>query len=246
MALRSLVFLAVGAIAPLGALAEDIHFCGPAPYYPSQYTCYDGNFLCPILYGQPTLRCGEACYSPDMYFCGAGDQLHLIATLGPGNPFTLQVQSSNPAINGRPVEISGLRFRVGADVQTSTWCYHAPPMYDCGSYSNKTILRPEGNLHVDVPGGQYWFFDGTTGALRATAAGKAAGEGRDRAGMGVIIYTEGYFWFVGSTYWLACKEPGAAAVYNIVAPIIESEAGCERIKLVTVLGTGQKGAYSYT
>jgi hypothetical protein len=32
-----------------------------------QYTCYDGNFLCPKINGDPTLRCGSACYLPGMY-----------------------------------------------------------------------------------------------------------------------------------------------------------------------------------
>lgn len=27
-----------------------------------QYTCYDGDFLCPVLHGGPTLRCGQDCF----------------------------------------------------------------------------------------------------------------------------------------------------------------------------------------
>lgn len=35
-----------------------------------QYTCYPGDFLCPVLDGQKTLRCGQDCYLPNMYSCG--------------------------------------------------------------------------------------------------------------------------------------------------------------------------------
>lgn len=34
-----------------------------------QYTCYDENFLCPVLDGKPTLRCGPDCYLPEAYSC---------------------------------------------------------------------------------------------------------------------------------------------------------------------------------
>ena len=32
-----------------------------------QYTCYDTDFLCPVLNDEPTLRCGLDCYLPSMY-----------------------------------------------------------------------------------------------------------------------------------------------------------------------------------
>lgn len=35
----------------------------------SQYTCYDGNFLCPVLHGEPTFRCGPDCFLPGQYSC---------------------------------------------------------------------------------------------------------------------------------------------------------------------------------
>ena len=41
--------------------------CGDAFYSKSKYTCYDGDFLCPIIDGKPTLRCNEDCYLPSMY-----------------------------------------------------------------------------------------------------------------------------------------------------------------------------------
>ena len=33
----------------------------------AKYTCYDGDFLCPVLNGEATLRCGRDCYLPKMY-----------------------------------------------------------------------------------------------------------------------------------------------------------------------------------
>lgn len=35
-----------------------------------QYTCYDGNFLCPVLDGEATLKCGNDCYKKEMYSYG--------------------------------------------------------------------------------------------------------------------------------------------------------------------------------
>jgi hypothetical protein len=48
--------------------------CGDAYYSSDDYTCYDGNFLCPLINGQRTLRCGPDCYLPSTYSCN-GDQL---------------------------------------------------------------------------------------------------------------------------------------------------------------------------
>nr|GFD60459.1 hypothetical protein [Tanacetum cinerariifolium] len=40
---------------------------------PSQYTCWGGNFLCPVLSGEATLACGgTACYNPREYSCTNG------------------------------------------------------------------------------------------------------------------------------------------------------------------------------
>lgn len=32
-----------------------------------QYTCYPGNFLCPVIDTVPTLKCGRDCYLPGSY-----------------------------------------------------------------------------------------------------------------------------------------------------------------------------------
>ncbi|KAF8202613.1 carbohydrate binding-domain-containing protein [Mycena galopus ATCC 62051] len=48
---------------------ENLLSCGQANYYPSQYTCFDDNFLCPIVNGDRYVRCGPACYSAKQYSC---------------------------------------------------------------------------------------------------------------------------------------------------------------------------------
>lgn len=55
--------------------AEPLLPCANAFYYASRYTCYNSTFLCPILNGTPTLRCGQDCFLPDMYSCTGG---HLV------------------------------------------------------------------------------------------------------------------------------------------------------------------------
>ncbi|GAB1312690.1 Endo-1,3(4)-beta-glucanase 1 carbohydrate binding domain-containing protein [Madurella fahalii] len=224
---------------------ENIAFCGNAPYYPSEYTCY-GTTLCPRLDGQPTLPCGGACYSPDMYQCRDGQLQLLPAADANSPPFKLEVHSSNPDLNLRQAEVCNLQFHVGADAQTCVYCYNAPPQYVCSSYQNKTVLLASGSMSVDVPGGQVWFVDPEDGRLRTTAGGKGGGSDREHAGEGVTIYQEGYFACDGSSHWLACKEPGQGETYSIYAGTVD-RTDCERIKLVVVPSTDHKeGAYSYT
>jgi hypothetical protein len=68
--LRSLVLLSSWAAAAVGAgvpVDPNLKPCGDAWYLSSMYTCYDGNTLCPVSNGVPTLRCGPDCYLPSMY-----------------------------------------------------------------------------------------------------------------------------------------------------------------------------------
>jgi hypothetical protein len=145
MALKSLLIL--GVIAVAHGQGEQLEFCGSAPYYSSEYTCYNTT-LCPKLYGQPTLPCSGACYSPDMYQCDDGGQLQLLPALGAssGSAFRLEAHSSNPALNNRLAEVCNLQFNVGADAETCVYCYNAPPQFVCSSYRNETVLLPSGAM----------------------------------------------------------------------------------------------------
>ena len=62
----SLLLLAELALAAL-PVDKNLQPCGEAWYLPSMYTCYDTNFLCPVINGTPTLRCGPDCYLTSMY-----------------------------------------------------------------------------------------------------------------------------------------------------------------------------------
>ncbi|KIW01176.1 uncharacterized protein PV09_07460 [Verruconis gallopava] len=56
-----------------------LQVCGDAFYQKSEYTCYEGDFLCPVIDGAPTLPCGQDCYNSSMYSC-IGGRLTLIQT----------------------------------------------------------------------------------------------------------------------------------------------------------------------
>ncbi|OCK73736.1 carbohydrate-binding module family 52 protein [Lepidopterella palustris CBS 459.81] len=75
------------AAAASAVLAEDLKNCGNAQYLPSQYNCYDGNFLCPITNGVPTLRCSDACYFASQYTC-SNNQLAPVDQSMPNDLFT--------------------------------------------------------------------------------------------------------------------------------------------------------------
>lgn len=132
--------------APFLAAGDDsgLISCGGAGYYPSEYTCYDGSTLCPVLFGQPTLPCGGACYSPDMYACKDGSHLTLLSEQS--GPFALVAQSSNPELNGQTVHACNHMFGIGDDARTCVYCYNAPPLYVCNEYENNTVLRPDGRM----------------------------------------------------------------------------------------------------
>ncbi|KAF5386345.1 hypothetical protein D9757_006687 [Collybiopsis confluens] len=63
--LLSIVLTAI--LAGVVAAQEALLDCGDSRYFPSQYTCFDDDFLCPILSGDIYIRCGDACYSTDQY-----------------------------------------------------------------------------------------------------------------------------------------------------------------------------------
>ncbi|KAF8192251.1 carbohydrate binding-domain-containing protein [Mycena galopus ATCC 62051] len=58
-----LISVVLAAFVASVVVAEDLASCGSSNYYPSQYDCFDGNFLCPIINGDAYIKCGNACYS---------------------------------------------------------------------------------------------------------------------------------------------------------------------------------------
>ncbi|KAL8750693.1 MAG: hypothetical protein Q9199_006903 [Rusavskia elegans] len=87
--------------------------CGPAYYAPDQYICY-GDFLCPILDGEPTLQCGGACYLETLYSCDEQGTLVSLsenditddsgetATVDGEDPTQTGADSSEPTSSGIP------------------------------------------------------------------------------------------------------------------------------------------------
>ncbi|KAJ6482388.1 carbohydrate binding-domain-containing protein [Mycena vulgaris] len=61
--------------------AQTLASCGTSKYDPSQYTCYGGSLLCPIVNGNVYLQCGNDCYSRQDYTCTDG---FLCPINGPG------------------------------------------------------------------------------------------------------------------------------------------------------------------
>ncbi|KAJ6492091.1 carbohydrate binding-domain-containing protein [Mycena sanguinolenta] len=66
---RLIAFITTVVLASVGVVADTLLDCGASRYHPSQYTCFDGNFLCPIINDDIYIRCGDACYSTSMYSC---------------------------------------------------------------------------------------------------------------------------------------------------------------------------------
>ncbi|KAK5733387.1 hypothetical protein LTR17_009759 [Elasticomyces elasticus] len=130
--------------------------CGEAYYLESQYTCYDGNFLCPVLDGEPTLRCGPACYSTTMYGCSDGELVYPAGTSGTGSggsPSSGTAATSTVSASSRPTAPTA------ACTETPTTQHLSDPPYedyfysDCHS-SNQVVVTsplPASNLSVIGP-----------------------------------------------------------------------------------------------
>ncbi|KAF7358747.1 hypothetical protein MSAN_01213700 [Mycena sanguinolenta] len=80
------ISLAVTALFALRVSAEELLACGLSNYYPSQYTCFDDDFLCPIINGVTYIQCGKACYTNSQYSCSNG-------VLKPYNPKAVVLES---------------------------------------------------------------------------------------------------------------------------------------------------------
>ncbi|KAF7313101.1 hypothetical protein MKEN_00996000 [Mycena kentingensis (nom. inval.)] len=72
--IRLAAFFLLGSLSVFAAPSrrEELLSCGQSNYYPSQYNCFEGDFLCPITNGQNSLRCGNDCYFVKDYACENG------------------------------------------------------------------------------------------------------------------------------------------------------------------------------
>ncbi|KAK0914317.1 hypothetical protein LTR57_014009 [Friedmanniomyces endolithicus] len=136
--------------------------CGDAYYLSSQYTCYNGDFLCPVLNGEATLRCGPACYRPEMYRCVNGELVYPPAGgAAAGSPGSGSATTSSGLPAGSSASSSSPSGTVAAAVctETPTTQHLSDPPYenyfysDCHS-SNQVVVTsplPASNLSVIGP-----------------------------------------------------------------------------------------------
>lgn len=163
----TLFFFATTAILPRLALANNrsyIESCGAAYYNTSIYTCYNGDFLCPIISGEPTLPCGSACYSPCMYACTSNTLSLLPPETG---VFTLTASNAYAPFDGLEIQASGEHFYIGLDAP-STYCPQ-PPLNStqCAELGGTNTSLYNGGMAAISPGGQDTYWD-PSGAMSFT------------------------------------------------------------------------------
>ncbi|KAK4552476.1 hypothetical protein LTR86_010319 [Recurvomyces mirabilis] len=148
-----LVALAATALCAAPPVDKNLKPCGDAYYLPSQYTCYDGDFLCPVSNGEPLLRCGGACYRPEMYSCSNGELIY---------PPT---SGSNSALTGTASGSSGIASSSATASSTAATCTGTPttlhlsdPPYenyfysDCHSASQVVVTSPLSDSNLTIIG----------------------------------------------------------------------------------------------
>lgn len=118
--------------------------CGDAYYYPSKYTCYDTDFLCPVLSEGPTLRCGPDCYLPSMYSCDNGHLVYPPTSSQPSSP------SSSPSSNAPS---SATCTSAATTQHLSSPPYENYFYSDCHAASQVVVTspQPDSNLSIISP-----------------------------------------------------------------------------------------------
>ncbi|KAK0120403.1 hypothetical protein ONS96_010618 [Cadophora gregata f. sp. sojae] len=124
----------------LGQAAEELEPCGDAFYLKSKYTCYDTDFLCPVINGEPTLRCGPDCYLPEMYSCTDNHLVYSPSSTSPGTPTSSgSVPGATCSTEATTLELDSLPYR--------NYFYS-----DCHSASQVVVTSPEPNSNLTVIG----------------------------------------------------------------------------------------------
>jgi len=145
LCLLTTIRLVIAAAPPIDKV---LRACGDAYYLPSQYTCYRGDFLCPVLDGESTLPCGPACYKPELYSCNDGQ---LVQAASSDNTGTF-AGSSAPAP-------SHSTAAAGACTETPVTQHLSDPPYENYFYSdchgaNQLVVTsplPDSNLTIVGP-----------------------------------------------------------------------------------------------
>ncbi|KAF1983291.1 carbohydrate-binding module family 52 protein [Aulographum hederae CBS 113979] len=214
--------LLLGACA-IGAAVAQLQ-CGTIEYNPALYSCYDGDFLCPIISGDATKKCGDACYDADIYDCKADSTL--AEKPAEDNPFTLIAH--NPlyyGINGKVINGCSRHFFL-RDLPCA-YCPEGIGGLDCSMFSeNATVLGGISGLMTTVPGGQLFYIE-PNGALGFTQAHSGSYPTGSTFGS-VKAYEDGEFIIPGTSGWYACGDDN-----QIFAALPGLEFSCIPLRILT-------------
>jgi hypothetical protein len=215
-----------------------------------KYVCWDNQFLCPVVAGEPLSHCAGACYSKFMYTC-----TNNILTLLPpqDTPFTLTVDNPNILIHGKPVTASGLHWLLNGE--TSSYCPTVVPRETCPP-GNITVMVASGGsvaMSVMVPGGQQAYLDPYWNMKYTQAHSAYIPPGSLTTGFGAykgggFINLNGNGWG-----WVACPpraSGGGGTAWNLVAKNVSTAdllKDCHAVNLkINPLPAGTFGAWQYT
>ncbi|RMY99509.1 hypothetical protein D0862_07096 [Hortaea werneckii] len=142
--LVALVALTIAANVPADS---NLIACGDAYYLSTQYTCYDGSFLCPIQDGEPTLRCGDACYNPRRYSCSKAELTSISDHEPPTSP-GINSSTSPPTNAFSPAQCS----EEPTTLQLSDPPYENYFYSDCNSASQVVVTSPLSDSNLSIIG----------------------------------------------------------------------------------------------
>ncbi|KAK1835012.1 hypothetical protein QBC39DRAFT_379392 [Podospora conica] len=171
MAPPSLVTALALCLATTALAAPETLPCGAASYLASEYVCYNNRTLCPIINSLPLSHCPPAggCYAPQQFSCDAATgELRTLPVAAGDRAFTLTAWGTRTAYRGKEVNACGGYLAIGANARVCTGCPKGVEGVDCDKYGRQTVLRADGRMAVDVPGGQYWYIHPSDGALMYT------------------------------------------------------------------------------
>ncbi|KAH8879924.1 carbohydrate-binding module family 52 protein [Thozetella sp. PMI_491] len=247
---RSSLMAMVTAVVGLGRLVLGAQ-CGDAFYDPTQYVCWNNNFLCPVIAGEGLSPCSGACYSKFMYTC-TNNAVTLLPAVASNTPFTLTAWNPTLPIHGAPVTAAGLRLVINGT--TASYCPSqvgsaCPP----GTITALVASGGAAAMDVEVPGGQAVYLDpywdvGYTQAHSASIPSGSLTSGFGAYQGGGFVNLNGNGWG-----WVACPPTaagGGGPAWNLVGKNDTNAArlnGCTAVNLqINTLPTGTIGAWQYT
>ncbi|PKS11116.1 hypothetical protein jhhlp_002877 [Lomentospora prolificans] len=163
------------------------------------YVCHNGNFLCPIIAGEPLSYCNGACYSTFMYTCSGGALAQLPRLEG---AFTLTVSNPKIEADGWPVTACSQHLWIGGE--TCSYCPAETVGEENCPPGNVTALYAPSGLATMVPGGQqyyldpYWFVGYTQAHSASIPSGSTVGGFAAFENGGFVNLNE------GALGWVAC------------------------------------------